>query len=446
MNAEKKEALGLSKEDWIEIQQKGHWYGSFDQTERAKYLGVSVGEMLVETHMTSVAGSLPIRFVMEEYLKTNFKINKTTNFQSDSEYPPVFTNIEYEYKKYRNCPATAQFFLETNDGERFVCSVESSGPYQVAFSVSGKREGKTSCRTVIDSLATYARENNFLRGKKIDTHCNFIYFDNPYNWDDLILPKEVKDSLRKNLSNIIDFREVYKANNLGVKRGLILQGEPGTGKSLLGKILCCQIDWTFMWVTAKDFNSAEDVSRVITACKDLSPCILFLEDIDLYGGHRESNPRSSLLGELMNRLDGIQENQDIITIATTNDIKVLEKALVSRPGRFDCNILFPPPDETGRAEMLRRFGKTLNLNPDLIKEIASASHGLTGAQMRELVNMAVIVAVDDRSYDKDTKKLDMKLDHFKQSVKTVKSKNFNQRSVTVGFSVGTTNSATPDLY
>ena len=202
-----------------------------------------------------------------------------------------------------------------------------------------------------------------------------------------------------------------------------------TGKTLLGKILCNVIDWTFVWVTPRHLQDARDVTRIVSMCRDLSPTILFLEDIDLFGGNRHNNSNVGVLGELMNQLDGIQENRNIITIATTNNVEVLEKALLKRPGRFDRVIEFTEPKGNNIVQMLKLFSKGVNLDPDVNFDILAKSlQGLTGAQIKELVSLAILYAIDVKSYN-ENKVLFVKISHFQQALPSVKKKDYKS----VGF-------------
>jgi ATP-dependent 26S proteasome regulatory subunit len=232
---------------------------------------------------------------------------------------------------------------------------------------------------------------------------------------------------------LIDSREIYKKNGLFIKRGVILSGSPGTGKSLLFKILCNQIDWTMIWTTPKHLVQAKNVATIVEMAKALSPTIILLEDLDLYAADRSSNGNPALLGELMNQLDGVQDNTDVITIATTNNKEVLEKALLDRPGRFDICIDFPLPDVEERLQMIKTFSNgLLDESLSYLEVIAKEFSKKTGAQVRELVNMSIIFALDEKSYDENQKLL-VKEEHLRKAMKAVEGKDFTK---VTGFNVG----------
>lgn len=432
----------FNKSDWADSIREGNWRSDYSQEIYKMYLNVkNDSEILYANQSVSFANSLILRYSLDDFFKSkNLILEKMCDLSHDSEYPASFSNIEYEQKKYKSCISSGSCFIKGKDGELFILKIENRHE-DVLFSCASTTTAKLNSQQLIDALIEYASTHNFLKGKKIDASCNFIYFDRPYTWDDLVLSDELKKEVRQNLSNLIEYRSIYAANNLVVKRGLIFSGPPGTGKSLLGKILCQTIDWSFVWVTSKHISRPQDVARIIGVCRDLAPTVLFLEDVDLFAGNRDQNADNSILGELMNQLDGIQENKDIITIATTNKPDSVEKALIDRPGRFDKVIEFKQPDDLVRKSLITYFTKNLTIDPSVnIDDLVNLTHGFVGAQLREFVNFAVINAIDNKDYDKD-KKLVLQKKHFKAAVKSAKKKDFSR----VGFT-NSSKSSTLDYY
>jgi ATP-dependent 26S proteasome regulatory subunit len=182
-------------------------------------------------------------------------------------------------------------------------------------------------------------------------------------------------------------------HGLGVKarRGLILSGPPGTGKTLLGKVLADTLDVSFMWVTPRHIANPQSFADILMVARFVSPVVVFLEDLDLFAGERESGGGTGL-GELMNQLDGAAENQDIVVIATTNHLDVVEKALRNRPGRFDRVLEFGPLDEPNRRRMVTRLLEKAAVTAADIEQLVAASKDYTGAQVQELINTVYILA------------------------------------------------------
>jgi len=421
----------LTALDYIDVLKEARWNNDYRNMVMIKYLCVkSIDDIVHATHKCSVAASLVIRTILPKFFELKgFTIDKIAAVESDGDYAATFSSIEVAPGKNENSLNYGDYFISSPDTQMMI-HLEDAYPDSFVVRISGSKTANTN--KFCEDMITYAEAHNFLKGQKIDPNCNFIKLTRKYTWDDLIMSDKLKEEIKHNLKNLIEYREIYKTNGLQVKRGLILAGEPGTGKTMLAKILCNQTDWTFVWVTSKNLENAKRVAQIVELARDLSPSILFLEDIDLFGGSRESNNNPMLLGELMNQLDGVEENTDIIVIGSTNNKDVLEKALVSRPGRFDKVIDFPLPAKAERLTMLKAFGNGLLDEVEFLDDIAKNYTKKTGAQIRELVNMAVIFAIDEKSYSTD-KKLVIKEEHFKKAMTAVANKDFKAVS---GFSTG----------
>ena len=424
----------LTKEDLIDIERWGFWHRSYQSHFFQNFLDVKhVEEVDFSSHVAPHAEGLAIRFILEEFFKTKkIKVEKIVNIGNDSDYSPRVSNIEYENGKFRSCLLIGQYMLAIGK-DKYLLSVDTLSQGFMDFVFVARKEAKIKAKDLTTDLTAYAASHNYLKGKKIDGDLTLIDLKRKYGWDDLILDKYTNKALQTNLMNLIDNVEVYEKNNLPLKRGLIISGEPGTGKSLLGKILCHKTDWTFMWITPKSFHDIESVSNIMKTARMLGPTILFLEDIDLYGKHRDQNALASLLGELMNQLDGIEDNNYVVTIATTNNQDALEKALINRPGRFDKVIRFNSPTNRCREQMFKTFIGHLRTEKTIdMEELVDRTDRFTGAQVKEVVNQAVLQAIDDKSYD-EKKILTLKKKHFEIALNQTRNKDFK---AAVGFGLG----------
>ena len=425
---------GVSAKDYIDILKEARWNNDYKNAVTVGYLGVqSTDDIIYSSTKCSLATSLVLRYVLPSFLESKgLTIDKITAIESDGDYPASYSAIEIAPGKMENRLVYGDYFASNGDN-RYIIHLEDAYPDSFVFRIASSKITTPDANLLAEEMLKYGEDHNFLRGQKIDPNCNFVKFNRKFTWDDLILSDKIKTEIQMNLKNLIEYRDIYKKNGLQVKRGLILAGEPGTGKTVLAKILCNQIDWTFVWVTSKNLENAKRVAQIVELCRDLSPAVLFLEDIDLFGGSRESNSNPMMLGELLNQLDGVEENSDIIVIGSTNNKEVLEKALVSRPGRFDKVIDFPLPGEEERLKMLKMFSNGL-LGDDVpfLEKVAKENDKKTGAQIRELVNMAIIYAIDAKSYDED-KKLILTEKHFHKAVKAVAGKDFKNIA---GFDAG----------
>jgi cell division protease FtsH len=437
-------AQNMTGKDYVKALKESRWNNDYQAESFKSFLQAdSIDDIVFADYKCSIANSLVLRYILPEYIQSKgLNIDRIMGVESDGEYAPSFSSIEIAPDEKVSRLIYGNYFA-SNETVKYVIHLEEGYQDDYKFKIASRKDATPDANAFLEEFKKYGEEHNFLKGKKIDPACNFIKFDRKYDWSDLILPEKIKDDIRTNLINLIESREIYRKNGLQVKRGLILSGAPGTGKSMLAKVLCNQVDWTLVWVSPKHLEQgARKIASIVQLCKDLSPTIMLLEDIDLYGNDRASNHNPALLGEMMNQLDGVQENTDIITIATTNNKDVLEKALLDRPGRFDKVIDFPLPDENDRLQMLKVFSNGLvNESLPFLGQVAKdSSKNMTGAQVRELVNMAIITAIDEKAYDGNQKLL-LNESHFHKAVKAVKGKDFTKA---VGFYPTGASSLLPD--
>jgi len=182
------------------------------------------------------------------------------------------------------------------------------------------------------------------------------------------------------------------ARGLPTKRGVLLLGNPGNGKTLAGKLLASELACTFIWVPYHD-SRIDDYSYtdIFQMARELAPTIVFMEDIGSQGGvDRRSTPASRDLGELLNLLDGLEENIKVITIATDNYPEMLDRALVNRPGRFDVKIDFNDPDADQRKALLQKFLPN-GISEERIDKVVLVTEGFSAVLMRELATRMILI-------------------------------------------------------
>jgi DNA polymerase III delta prime subunit len=247
-----------------------------------------------------------------------------------------------------------------------------------------------------DEWEEYARANSYLRGQSFFADGEPIEPTESHTWDSIVLPENVKQTIQTHVSGFL--RDSARLKGLGVKtrRGLILAGPPGTGKTLLGKVLANTLDTSFIWVTPRHIREPQSFEDILSAARFVAPAVVFLEDLDLFGEDREHRGGFGL-GELMNQLDGASENNDIIAIATTNRLAVVEAALRNRPGRFDRVVMFDAMDTDGRAFLLGRLLENAEVSREDVERLVAKSEGYTGAQLQELINTLYIHALQSQS-------------------------------------------------
>ena len=219
---------------------------------------------------------------------------------------------------------------------------------------------------------------------------------------------------KEDLEEIIDFlKDPGKFTRLGARipKGVLLEGAPGTGKTLLAKAVAGEAGVPFFSISGSDFVEmfvgvgASRVRDMFDEAKKNSPCIVFIDEIDavarrrgtgLGGSHDE---REQTLNQLLVEMDGFGVNEGIIVMAATNRVDVLDPAIL-RPGRFDRKISVGRPDIKGREDILKVHSKDKPLSEDVdLKEIARTTAGFSGADLENLMNEAAIGAARaDRNY------------------------------------------------
>ena len=212
------------------------------------------------------------------------------------------------------------------------------------------------------------------------------------------------------LAEIVDFLKApRKYSELGARipKGVLLVGPPGTGKTLFAKAVAGESGVPFFSISGSDFVEmfvgvgASRVRDLFDAAKKSMPCIVFIDEIDavgrqrgtgLGGGHDE---REQTLNQLLVQMDGFEANDGIIVMAATNRADILDPALL-RPGRFDRQIYVNVPDVRGREQILKVHARNKPLAPDVnFKNVARMTSGFSGADIKNLLNEAAILAARD---------------------------------------------------
>ena len=214
------------------------------------------------------------------------------------------------------------------------------------------------------------------------------------------------DEEKAELVEIVDFlKEPKRFHEMGAKipKGILLYGKPGTGKTLIAKAIAGEAGVPFISMSGSEFIEmfaglgASRVRKLFEKARKISPCIVFIDEIDAIGSRRTSNSgaeseNNQTLNQLLVEMDGFEKNETIIVLAATNRPEMLDKALL-RPGRFDRQITIAPPDVRGREEILRIHSKEKKFADNVtLKSIAEDTAGYTGAELANILNEAAIIA------------------------------------------------------
>ena len=218
------------------------------------------------------------------------------------------------------------------------------------------------------------------------------------------------DEAKLEAKEIVDFLknpEKFKKLGANIPRGLLLIGPPGTGKTLIASAIAKEAGVPYLAVAGSEFVEmfvgvgAARVREMFDVAKKNAPCIIFIDEIDSIagarGGHNNNEERETTLNQILVEMDGLKNGQkDIIVIGATNMAEKLDKAL--RPGRFDRRIYVDLPDVKGREEILKLYVKNTPLDPNVdLRKLALYTAGLAGAELKNVVNEACILAAREGS-------------------------------------------------
>ena len=215
------------------------------------------------------------------------------------------------------------------------------------------------------------------------------------------------DSEKQELMEVVDFlknKEKFKALGARVPRGILLSGEPGTGKTLLARAVAGEANVPFFATSGSDFSGiivglgVAKIKEIFELAKRNAPCILFIDEIDAIGQSRSKhsyndNDREQTLNQLLIEMDGFANDTGIIVIAATNRPDMLDAALL-RPGRFDRQINIELPNLEGRRAILDLHAKKFKIGESVnMMDVARGTTGFSGADLENLLNEAALHAV-----------------------------------------------------
>jgi ATP-dependent 26S proteasome regulatory subunit len=213
--------------------------------------------------------------------------------------------------------------------------------------------------------------------------------------DDVILPPGTLDAVNRQFIGMARHRELLRAAGHPLKRGVLLFGPPGTGKTHTVRYLMTQLpEFTVVLLPGR---AQQYIQHACGLARLVQPALIVMEDVDLIAESRNTRPGldNPLLFQVLNEMDGLAGDADVAFLLTTNRADLLEPALAQRPGRVDLAVALPMPDDAAREALLRLYGRGLSLTAEQVSEIVAATAGMSAALVTELARRATLLAAVD---------------------------------------------------
>jgi cell division protease FtsH len=255
--------------------------------------------------------------------------------------------------------------------------------------------------------------------------------------DDVVLPEGTFAAIEEHVFGIAEQRVRLLESGQHIKRGLLLHGPPGTGKTLTTRYLIGRLlDHTVVVLTGPALHYIASAAKLARA---LQPAVIVLEDVDLVANERDPYGHSApALFELLNVMDGLDEDADLTFLLTTNRADVLEPALAARPGRVDQAIEIGLPDAAGRERLLNLYGAGVDLRLTDIAGVVTRTEGVTASFIKELVRKAALTAALE---EEGTGRLSVTDAHIRASLDALLAENATLTRALLGLRDG---SSVPD--
>ena len=309
------------------------------------------------------------------------------------EMPATYSNIPISESKVERYLQMGFRFYENSSLKFVVMCDESEYDTDERITIMTKEEGKAL--ELLEQLEEGFYQNGPLKNAFFDMEYNFIsrneMIDKLLAWND-----DIKQQLSKDVIEFLKVMPILREKGLPNSRGIILSGPPGTGKTMMAKSIAAQANVTTMLISAEMISSKSDVKKAFKIGRKLSPTLMIIEDIDTAGTVSRKFTDHPILGEYLQAMDGMEPNDGMLILATTNHTENIDPAISDRPGRFDRIIDVPLPNNRQRRKMIQNLLTKMpseKISKNIISIVAKKSEGLSGAWVREIVQCAFIEAM-----------------------------------------------------
>lgn len=331
-----------------------------------------------------------------------------------TEGPVTYSNVTLDGDNVLACTQLGLYLVREGD-TRLAVLVQKPRAIPNSLAVEVLAADRAAADACLASLRNAMRKRNVYRGHVVSLsardqtlHVTFHRLP-PIGRDQIILPSGLLERIERQSVGFTKHAERLNAAGRHLKRGMLLHGSPGTGKTLTAMYLAGRMpDRTVLLITGRSMGLLEQACAM---ARVLQPATIILEDVDLIAEERtrQNGGCAPLLFELLNQMDGLADDADILFVLTTNRPDLLEPALAARPGRIDLAIEVPIPDAECRQRLFELYARGLKVTASL-EPYVERTAGASAAFIRELLRKAALFAADDAG------ELEIKPRHFDEAL------------------------------
>jgi hypothetical protein len=341
--------------------------------------------------------------ILDQYREARLaELTRAASAKRFEEGPVKYVDVPIAGGHQLACVKRALYLFRDGDEPAALLLGESAYSHRPGLFVEVMAAGKEQAQAVVRRLTRAVKHGKAFRGEVLSVesdcwgnlHVQFHQLPR-VGRQEIILPETLLQRIERHTLSFTRHAERLRAAGRHIKRGILLHGAPGTGKTLSAMYLAAQMPGrTVLLMTG---GAVKSVETVCALARLLEPATVILEDVDLIGterGHQEVGA-NALLFELLNQMDGLAEDADLLFVLTSNRPEFLEPALAARPGRVDQAIEIPLPDADCRRRLFDLYSRGLALELADREKLIARTEGVSGAFIRELLRKAAVFAAEE---------------------------------------------------
>jgi hypothetical protein len=320
--------------------------------------------------------------------------------EAASEGPVAYTNVALDGDRVLACTRLGLYLIREGDTRLAILVTKADRMYDSRIEAEVLAAERATADACLATIRSSMRTRNVYRGHVVSLSASRQELQVSFHRlpaisrDQIILPAGVLERIERQSVAFSEHAAQLQAAGRHLKRGMLLHGAPGTGKTLTAMYLAGRMpDRTVLLITGRSMGLLEQACAM---ARMLQPATIILEDVDLIAEERtrQNGGCAPLLFELLNQMDGLADDADILFVLTTNRPDLLEPALAARPGRIDQAIEVPVPDEACRRRLFELYGRGLHVTAPIEPYVARTA-GVRAAVIGELLRKAALFAADD---------------------------------------------------